>query len=62
MVKVCDCCSGITAAELKAVGLETVESGCIDHCAGFDGKVFGLIEGELVVVESKEAFLEQVKK
>lgn len=62
MVKVCACCSKLDVEALKSVVTEEqLQVGCIDHCAGFDGKPFGLIDGELVVAEDQADFIEIVK-
>lgn len=62
MVKVCCCCSKVDVEALKEVVSEDqLQVGCIDHCAGFDGKPFGLIDGELVVAEDQADFIDKVK-
>lgn len=62
MVKVCCCCSKVDLNALEqVVPAEKLVVGCIDQCQGFDGKTFGEINGEVVVAESSEAFIEAVK-
>ncbi len=57
MIKVCEHCSNVNYTELKALVEEDQFSiKCIGHCEGHDGKSFGFIDGELVIVESPEAF------
>lgn len=61
MVKVCGCCSNVELEALKTVLSEDqIEVGCIEQCQGFDGKAFGLVDGELVVAENSDQFIAQL--
>mgnify|MGYP001260881773 CR=1 FL=1 len=58
MVKVCCCCSKVDVDALKiAITEARVEVGCIEQCQGFNGKSFGIIDGELVTAENSDAFI-----
>ena len=65
-LKVCKKCSGFDVAELKGV-LKTKDytTGCIGKCAGkfpeLEGKVFGFMNGDFEVCDTKDEFMEKVK-
>jgi len=64
-VKVCKRCSGFDVTELKGlVKVKDHTTGCIGKCAGKDpalaGKVYGFLNGEFVVCDTKEEFLAKV--
>lgn len=62
MVKICKCCSNVSEEKLlEIVDASNIEFGCIDHCGEFSDKVFGLIDDELVVADTQEAFLGRLK-
>ena len=62
MIKVCPECSMVDMDALKsAFGEDQLEFGCVEQCQGFDGKSFGLLNGELVIAENTAAFIEAVK-
>lgn len=60
-VRVCKKCSGFDVAELKGkVKMKDCSTGCISRCLGKEpdlvGKVYGFLEGEFVVCDTKEEF------
>lgn len=64
-VMVCKRCSGFDVEELKGkVKAKDCKTSCIGKCAGkfpeLDGKVFGYLNGEFVVCDTKEEFLAKV--
>ena len=60
-VKVCKKCSGFDVAELKGrVKSKEYTTGCIGKCGKHQGKVFGYLNGELVVCDTKEEFFEKI--
>lgn len=66
-IKVCKRCSGFDVKELKDyIGAKEYSVGCIGKCARkcpeLSGKVYGLINGELTVCNTKEEFFEAIKK
>lgn len=62
MVKICKCCSNINVEQLmEVVDASEIEFGCIDHCGEHSDKVFGIINEELVVEESQDAFIARMK-
>ena len=67
-VKVCKKCSGFDVTELKGlVKAKDHTTGCIGKCAGsgkfpeLSGKVFGFLNGEFTVCDTKEEFLKKVE-
>ena len=65
-LKVCKKCSGFDVAELKGkLKVKDYTTGCIGRCAGKDpaleGKVYGFINGEFTVCDTKEAFFEKIE-
>jgi len=61
-VNVCKKCSGFNVEELKGVvKTKDLRVGCIGECGKNEGKVFGKLNGELTICDSKEDFLEKVK-
>jgi len=66
-VRVCKRCSGFDVAELQGVlAPEDYTTYCIGHCLSkhpeLKGKVYGLINDELVVCGTKEEFLAKVRE
>lgn len=62
-VNICKKCSGIAKEDLKGiVKVKDMRIGCIQQCGAHEGKVFGYLDGEMVVCETKEEFLEKVKQ
>jgi hypothetical protein len=66
-IKVCKKCSGFDVSELEGkFSPKEYSIGCLQRClcwdknAEFKGKVFGLLEGELVVCDTKEEFFEKL--
>lgn len=64
-VKVCKKCSGFPVKELKDfVPKKEYSVGCIGKCAKkcpkLSGKVYGLLNGELVVCDTKEEFFKKI--
>ena len=60
-VKVCKKCSGFDVTELKGkVKSVDYTTGCIGLCGKHAGKVFGYLNGELVVCDTKEEFFEKI--
>lgn len=64
-VRVCKKCSGLDVAELKGkVKTKDYSTGCIGKCAGknpeLEGKVFGFLNGEFTVCDTKEEFFEKI--
>lgn len=61
-IEVCANCSGIGADRLRGKG--SVKVGCIGKCRAkfpeLAGKVFGFVNGEFVVTDTEEAFLQAV--
>lgn len=63
MIKVCETCSNANLSDLKALVSEDQFSvKCLGHCEGHDGKSFGIIDGDLLVADSSEAFTAAVKE
>jgi len=65
-VRVCKKCSGFDVTELKGVvKAKDHTTGCIGKCAGRDpalsGKVYGFLNGEFTVCDTKEAFFDKIK-
>ena len=64
-VKVCKKCSGFDVAELKGkVKVKDYSTGCIGRCLGKEpdlkGKVYGFLNGEFTVCDTKEEFFEKI--
>lgn len=64
-VKVCKKCSGFDVAELKGrVKVKDCTTGCIGKCAAkfpdLQGKVFGFLNGEFTVCDTKEEFFAKI--
>ena len=63
MIRVCPYCSNINVDKLKkTVGEENVKTGCIGACRSFSKEAVGKIDGELVIKQTEEEFLELAKK
>ena len=65
-VKVCKKCSGFDVAELKGmVKVKDHTTGCIGKCLGgnpeLQGKVYGFLNGEFTVCDTKDEFFEKIK-
>ena len=66
-VKVCKKCSGFDVAELKGkVKTKDHTTGCIGRCSArspeLAGKVYGFLNGEFVVCDTKEEFFDKIAK
>jgi hypothetical protein len=66
-VKVCKKCSGFDVAELKGkVKTKDYTTGCIGKCAAkfpeLTGKVYGFLNGDFTVCDTKDEFLEKLVK
>ena len=64
-VRVCKNCSGFDVNELKGkVKVKDYTTGCIGKCLGknpdLKGKVFGFLNGEFTVCETKDEFFAKV--
>lgn len=64
-VKVCKRCSGFDVEELKGkVKTKDYTTGCIGKCSvknpEITGKVYGFLNGEFTVCDTKEEFFEKV--
>jgi len=60
-VKVCKKCSGFDVTELKGkVKSKDYTTGCIGLCGQHAGKVFGYLNGELVVCDNKDDFFAKI--
>lgn len=64
-VKVCKKCSGFDVTELKGkVKAKDHTTGCIGRCLNshpeLAGKVFGFLNGEFVVCDTKDEFLAKI--
>jgi hypothetical protein len=64
-IRVCKKCSGFDVNELKGMfASKDYRTGCIHKCAckntELTGKVFGWINGNFVVCDTKEAFFESM--
>ena len=60
-VKVCKRCSGFDVTELKGkVKSKDYTTGCIGKCGQHEGKVFGFLNGEFTVCDTKEEFFEKI--
>ena len=65
-VRVCKKCSGFDVTELKGiVKVKDHTTGCIGRCLSNEpdlaGKVYGFLNGEFTVCDTKEVFLDKVK-
>ena len=65
-VRVCKKCSGFDVAELKGkVKVKDHSTGCIGRCLAkepeLNGKVYGFLNDEFVVCDTKEEFFEKVE-
>ena len=65
-VRVCKKCSGFDVAELKGmVKAKDHTTGCIGRCVSrepeLQGKVYGFLNGEFTVCETKDAFFDKIK-
>ncbi|MCL2741634.1 MAG: DUF1450 domain-containing protein [Oscillospiraceae bacterium] len=61
-VRVCKKCSGFDVTELKGkVKAKDHTTGCIGLCKQHEGKVFGYLNGELVVCDTKEEFFKKIE-
>ena len=61
-VNVCKKCSGFDPAELKGVvKTKDLRVGCIGECNKYEGKVYGKLNDELVICDSKEEFFEKIR-
>ena len=59
MIRVCPYCSNINVDKLKkTIGEET---GCIGACRSFSKEAVGKINGELVIKQTEDEFLEVAK-
>ncbi|MCL2351033.1 MAG: hypothetical protein FWC55_00725 [Firmicutes bacterium] len=66
-VRVCKKCSGFDVTELKGlVKAKDHSTGCIGKCLGshpkLAGKVFGFLNGEFTVCDTKDEFFAKVKE
>jgi len=65
-VRVCKKCSGFDVTELKGiVKAKDHTTGCFGRCRSnhpeFEGKVYGFLNGELTVCDTKEEFIDKIK-
>ena len=65
-VKVCKKCSGFDVTELKGiVKVKDHTTGCIGRCLSREpelkGKVYGFLNGEFTVCDTKDDFIDKVK-
>jgi hypothetical protein len=64
-VKVCKKCSGFDVAELKGkVKTKDCTTGCIGKCVAkfpeLQGKIYGFLNGEFTVCDTKEEFFAKI--
>lgn len=64
-VKVCKRCSGFDVTELKGkVKTKDYSTGCIGKCSSnspeLEGKIYGYLNGEFVVSDTKEDFFAKI--
>ena len=64
-VRVCRRCSGFDVAELKGkIKVKDTSTGCIGKCASKEpelvGKVYGFLNGEFTVCDTKEEFFDKI--
>ncbi|MGL5979259.1 MAG: hypothetical protein ACRCZJ_09725 [Erysipelotrichaceae bacterium] len=63
LVKVCERCSGIRVEEIKKKNPDAdVREGCLAHCNQHPGKVFGFINYQLVMEDTKADFLSHLEE
>jgi len=65
LVRVCKKCSGFDVTELKGkVKAKDHTTGCIGRCIGkepeLQGKVYGFLNGEFTVCDSKDEFFAKI--
>ena len=62
MIRVCPYCSNINVDKLKkTIGEENVKTGCIGACRSFSKEAVGKINGQLVIKQTEDEFLEVAK-
>ena len=61
MIRVCPYCSNINVDKLKKTIGEDVKTGCIGACRSFSKEAVGKINGELVIKQTEDEFLEAAK-
>ncbi len=62
MIKVCKCCSNVDIDKLETIApKEQVEVGCIENCAAYEDKAYGIIDDEMIVANDSDDFIEIVK-
>jgi uncharacterized protein YuzB (UPF0349 family) len=62
MVRICPTCSSVSADNLKKIiSADRIEEGCIGECGQHEGKYFGYIEDKLVIKDTEEEFIQEVK-
>jgi uncharacterized protein YuzB (UPF0349 family) len=64
-VHICKKCSGIDGDELKTttgINAKDLKVSCMRKCNQNKGKVFGLINGETVICDTKDDFIGKVKE
>jgi uncharacterized protein YuzB (UPF0349 family) len=62
MIRICPNCSSVDPDNLKkVVAVSEFEEECIGECGQHEGKYFGYIDDELVVKDTEEEFLQEVK-
>ena len=62
-VNVCKKCSGVAAEDFKGIiKVKDMRVGCIGNCRQNEGKVFGFLNGEMVVCDTKDEFIAKVKE
>ena len=62
MIRVCPFCSNVDVNKIKElVGEENVKTGCIGACRSFSKEAVGKINGELVIKQTEDEFLEAAK-
>lgn len=62
MIEICCCCSNVNVENIKTIVAEDqLKVGCIGNCEMHKDKSYGLINGEMVVTENENDFIEAVK-
>jgi uncharacterized protein YuzB (UPF0349 family) len=62
MVKICGSCSNVNVEKLKSIlPPDQIIETCLFGCSSYEGKSFGFINGNLVVSNTEQDFLESVK-
>ncbi len=67
-IKVCKKCSGFDVKELNSfMNAKDYSVGCLGKCSvrkccEYDHKVFGILNGEFTICDSKEAFFEKIRQ